>query len=77
MIISNLNVVINGCNNENISLHSVTKLFLAHKIIGFNSVWEGNLEAISDFFCGSGHVIPKHYKVGVFIQISVCVKRNL
>ncbi len=30
------------------------------KIINFNPVWEGNLEAISDFFCGSGHVIPKH-----------------
>ncbi len=30
------------------------------KIIGLNAVWEGNLETISDFFCGSFHVIPKH-----------------
>ncbi len=35
------------------------------KIADLNAVWEGNLEAISDFFCGSGHVIPKHYKVYV------------
>ncbi len=27
------------------------------KIIDFNAVSEDNLEAISDFFCGSGHVI--------------------
>ncbi len=25
-----------------------------------NTVREGNLEVISDFFCGSGHVVPKH-----------------
>ncbi len=30
------------------------------KMIDFNAVWDGNLEVISDFFCGSGHVIPKH-----------------
>ncbi len=29
------------------------------KIIDLNAVWEGNLEAISHFFCGWGHVIPK------------------
>ncbi len=30
------------------------------KIVDLNAVWEGNLEAISEFFCGSGHVISKH-----------------
>ncbi len=30
------------------------------KIIDLNAVWEGNLEAISHFLCGSGHVISKH-----------------
>ncbi len=24
---------------------------------------ESNVEAISDFFCGSGHVIPKHVHI--------------
>ncbi len=28
--------------------------------VDLNAVWDGNLEAISDFFYGSGHVIPKH-----------------
>ncbi len=30
------------------------------EIIDLNAVWKGNLEAISDYLCGSGHVIPKH-----------------
>ncbi len=30
------------------------------KIIDLSAVWEGNLEAISDFFCGSSHVITKY-----------------
>ncbi len=30
------------------------------KIIDLNAVWECNLEAISNFFCSLGHVIPKH-----------------
>ncbi len=30
------------------------------KMMAFNAAWEGNLEAISDFVCGSGHVIPKY-----------------
>ncbi len=29
-------------------------------IIDLNAISEGNLEAMSDFFCGSDHVIPKH-----------------
>ncbi len=29
-------------------------------IVDLNAVLEGNLEAISDRFCGSGHVIPMH-----------------
>ncbi len=30
------------------------------KMIDLIAVWEGNLEVISDLFCGSDHVIPKH-----------------
>ncbi len=30
------------------------------KISDLNAESEGNLEAIWGFFCGSGHVIPKH-----------------
>ncbi len=33
------------------------------KIVDLNVVWDSNLEAISAFFCGSGHVIPKHVLV--------------
>ncbi len=35
------------------------------EIIDLRTVWEGNLEAISHFFCGSGHVIPKHVVVEI------------
>ncbi len=41
------------------------------KIIDWNGVWEGNLENISDFLCGSGHVIPKHAQ-GVVILYYEC-----
>ncbi len=30
------------------------------KMNHLNAVWKANLETISDFVCGSGHVIPKH-----------------
>ncbi len=30
------------------------------QIIGLNTVWEGNVEAILHFVCGSGHMIHKH-----------------
>ncbi len=32
-------------------------------IIDLNAIWKGFLEAISDFFCGSGDVIPNMYHV--------------
>ncbi len=38
------------------------------KITDLNAVWEGNLEAISHFFCGSGHVIAKHGESSILIQ---------
>ncbi len=30
------------------------------KLVDVNAVSEGDLEAISDFVCGSDYVIPKH-----------------
>ncbi len=39
------------------------------KVIDVKAVLEGNLEAISDFFCGSGHVIHKHGEMGVSMTL--------
>ncbi len=56
------------------------------KIIDLNAVWESNLEAISLFVCGSGHVIPKHLVGGLNIikgeslngkPTNLCSHRNL
>ncbi len=49
----------------NCLLNTLTYILLLHysgilKLIDLNVVWEGNVEAISDFFCGLGYVIPKH-----------------
>ncbi len=40
-------------------------------IIDVSAVSDGNLEAISDFFCGSSHVIPKHNQVRPLLQIGL------
>ncbi len=49
--------------------------------VDLNAVWNGNLEAISDFFCGSGHVIPKHAIVAsiselIFLSIWYSFKKK-
>ncbi len=46
------------------------------KIINLNIVSEGNLEAISDFFCGSGHVIPKHAMRRDFWDLHDCLNHS-
>ncbi len=37
------------------------------KIGDLNAIWEGNVEAILDFFCGSGHLVPKHVSVELIV----------
>ncbi len=44
------------------------------KIIDLNAVWDCNLEeAISHFFCGSGHLIPNHVISLFFLLFLPCV----
>ncbi len=38
------------------------------KLLTWMQKWEGNLGTISDFFCGSGHVIPKHVIVSIILM---------